>query len=52
MRLAPVFPRQELDGKPNIPDGVSFVESFVQFPISAVLISLLLLAVKNRFKIK
>ena len=36
----------------RIPDGVSFVESFVQVPISAVLIFLFLLAVKNRFKIK
>jgi hypothetical protein len=36
----------------KIPDGVSFVESFVQVPLSAVLIFLLLLAVKNRFKIK
>ena len=35
-----------------IPDGVSFVESFVQVPLSAVLIFLFLLAVKNRFKIK
>ena len=41
-----------VDGKPNIPDGVSFVESFVQVPLSAVLIFLFLLAVKNRFKIK
>ena len=40
------------DGKPNIPDGATFVESFVQVPLSAVLIFLLLLAVKNRFKIK
>ena len=36
----------------TIPDGVSFVESFVQVPLSAVLIFLFLLAVKNRFKIK
>jgi len=36
----------------SIPDGVSFVESFVQVPLSAVLIFLFLLAVKNRFKIK
>jgi hypothetical protein len=35
-----------------IPDGVSFVEAFVQVPLSAVLIFLFLLAVKNRFKIK
>jgi len=31
---------------------MSFVESFVQVPLSAVLIFLFLLAVKNRFKIK
>ena len=36
----------------TIPDSVSFVESFVQVPLSAVLIFLFLLAVKNRFKIK
>ena len=36
----------------NIPDSVSFVESFFQVPISAFLIFLVLLAVKNRFKIK
>jgi len=36
----------------TIPDGVSFVESFVQVPLSAVLIFLFLLALKNRFKIK
>ena len=36
----------------TIPNGVSFVESFVQVPLSAVLIFLILLAVKNRFKIK
>lgn len=35
-----------------IPDSVSFVESFLQVPLSAVLIFLFLLAVKNRFKIK
>jgi hypothetical protein len=35
-----------------VPDGVSFVESFVQVPLSAALIFLFLLAVKNRFKIK
>jgi hypothetical protein len=40
------------DGKLSIPDCVSFVESFVQLPLSAVLIFLVLLAVKNRFKIK
>jgi len=37
---------------PDIPDAVSFVEAFVQVPLSAVLIFLFLLAVKNRFKIK
>ncbi len=31
---------------------MSFLEAFVQVPLSAVLIFLLLLAVKNRFKIK
>ena len=36
----------------NIPDVVSFIEAFVQVPLSAVLIFLFLLAVKNRFKIK
>ena len=40
------------DGEPQIPDGVSFLEAFVQVPVSAVLIFLLLLAIKNRFKIK
>ena len=34
------------------PDSVSFLEAFVQVPVSAVLIFLLLLAIKNRFKIK
>jgi uncharacterized protein YjbI with pentapeptide repeats len=38
--------------EPQIPDSVSFVESFVQVPFSAVLIFLLLLAIKNQFKIK
>ena len=36
----------------SIPDTVSFVEFFMQVPLSAVLIFLFLLAVKNRFKIK
>ncbi len=40
------------DGEPQIPDSVSFLEAFVQVPVSAVLILLLLLAIKNRFKIK
>ncbi len=40
------------DGEPHIPDSVSFLEAFVQAPLSAVLIFLLLLAIKNRFKIK
>ncbi len=40
------------DGTPQIPDGVSFIEAFLQVPLSAVLIFLLLLAIKNRFKIK
>jgi hypothetical protein len=40
------------DGEPHIPDSVSFLEAFVQVPVSAVLIFLLLLAIKNRFKIK
>ena len=34
------------------PPSVTFVETLLQFPISAVLIFLGLLAVKNRFKIK
>jgi uncharacterized protein YjbI with pentapeptide repeats len=38
--------------EPDIPDSVSFLESFVQVPLSATLIFLFLLAVKNRFKIK
>ena len=37
---------------PHIPASVTFVETLLQFPISAVLIFLFLLAVKNRFKIK
>ncbi len=40
------------DGEPDIPDAVSFLEAFVQVPLSAALIFLVLLAVKNRFKIK
>ena len=40
------------DGEPQIPDSVSFLEAFAQVPISAALIFLLLLAIKNRFKIK
>ena len=36
----------------SAPLGVSSVETFVQAPLSAVLIFLFLLAVKNRFKIK
>ncbi len=39
-------------GQANIPDLVSFVEFIGQVPLSAVLIFLILLAVKNRFKIK
>jgi len=39
-------------GQANIPDLVSFVEFIGQVPLSAVLIFLFLLAVKNRFKIK
>jgi hypothetical protein len=38
-------------GKLHIPPSVTFVETLLQFPISAVLIFLGLLAVKNRFKI-
>jgi hypothetical protein len=38
--------------QPHIPASVTFVETLLQFPISAVLIFLVLLAVKNRFKIK
>ena len=37
---------------PHIPASVTFVETLLQFPISAILIFLVLLAVKNRFKIK
>ncbi len=40
------------NGEPDIPDAVSFLEAFVQVPLSAALIFLVLLAVKNRFKIK
>ena len=36
----------------HIPSRVTFVETIGQFPISAALIFLVLLAVKNRFKIK
>ena len=39
-------------GAAHIPPSVTFVETLLQFPISAVLIFLGLLAVKNRFKIK
>ena len=38
--------------QPHIPASVTFVETLGQVPISAVLIFLVLLAVKNRFKIK
>ena len=38
--------------QPHIPASVTFVETLAQFPVSAVLIFLVLLAVKNRFKIK
>ena len=37
---------------PHIPASVTFVETLLQFPMSATLIFLFLLAVKNRFKIK
>ncbi len=43
------------DGKPelpHIPPTVTFVETLAQIPVSATLIFLFLLAVKNRFKIK
>ncbi len=40
------------NSEPDIPDAVSFLEAFVQVPLSAALIFLVLLAVKNRFKIK
>jgi hypothetical protein len=43
---------QCLFDKPSAPLGVSIAETFVQAPLSAVLIFLFLLAVKNRFKIK
>ena len=36
----------------NIQDAVSFVESFAQVPLSALLIFLVLLAIRNKFKIK
>ena len=39
-------------GQSLIPASVTFVETLLQFPISAVLIFLGLLAVKKRFKIK
>jgi hypothetical protein len=38
--------------EPQIPGSVSFLEAFVQVPLSAVPIFVLLLAIKNRFKIK
>ena len=38
--------------QPHIPPSVTFVETLLHFPISAVLIFLGLLAVRNRFKIK
>jgi uncharacterized protein YjbI with pentapeptide repeats len=38
--------------EPKIPDSVSFLESFIQVPLSAVLIFLILLGVKNRFTSK
>jgi hypothetical protein len=38
--------------QPHIPATVTFVETLVQIPVSATLIFLFLLAVKNRFKIK
>jgi uncharacterized protein YjbI with pentapeptide repeats len=40
------------DAQPRIPDSISFLESFVQIPLSATLIFLFLLAVKNRFRVK
>ena len=64
MLLKPISPPPDPSGKRTftqaykclfgdaIPDSVSFVESFMQVPLSAVLIFLFLLAVKNRFKIK
>jgi len=38
--------------QPHIPATVTFAETLVQIPVSATLIFLFLLAVKNRFKIK
>ncbi len=38
--------------QPHIPATVTFAETLLQIPVSAALIFLLLLAVKNRFKIK
>jgi hypothetical protein len=38
--------------QPHIPASVTFVETLLQFPISAVLIPLGLLVVKNGFRIK
>ena len=38
--------------QPRIPPTVTFVETLAQIPVSATLIFLFLLAVKNRFKIK
>jgi len=38
--------------EPRIPATVTFVETLAQIPVSATLIFLFLLAVKNRFKIK
>ncbi len=38
--------------QPHIPPTVTFVETLAQIPVSATLIFLFLLAVKNRFKIK
>ncbi len=39
------------DFEPKIPDGVSYLESFVQVPLSATLIFLFLLALKNRLSV-
>ncbi len=56
--FGPPPPKDQMDAKPatlpppDIPDSVSFVESFIQVPLSAVLIFLVLLGMKNRFKIK
>jgi uncharacterized protein YjbI with pentapeptide repeats len=38
--------------QPHIPPSVTFVETLAQIPLSAALIFLFLLAVRNRFKIK